>query len=752
MREDLNIPYKTSRVLNLVLLAFILIFLRVWYLSFVQGDYHKLQARKPQRRTTLEKVERATIRDRFNIPLAQNKIEYSAAVRYADIRELPSYKWEFDASGKKVKKFIRGPYITSLAHLLSKELDMDSQEIEDIIYAKASLFPHTPFVIKKSLSEKQYYKLRMLEKDFVGITMQKNSKRVYPSGKAACDIVGYMGAISSSEYLQIAREISLLEEYIQKRESGELVFLPDGYESPLDVRKRLTQLKEKAYTINDYIGKTGVESSCDEQLRGIHGKKIEEIDPKGTVLRELPGTKKGLNGERVFLSISSELQEFAESLLAQHEGLRDLKDSQGKRIPGTPWIKGGAAVAIDPQTGEVLALASYPRFDPNDFVQSHDPFRKVEKQKSVRRWVENEAHIAEIWEGKTPLKKETFSFSAGWGEDSLLFNWNFFLNTILPPSSPVKQTLHKIGNMQNAYLLQMHFENILAELDFKDPAAIIQSLYPKDPHIPCKKKNPADLLKFLQNKIQVSQEHLYSSFNFIDSFLSPIPHNDDKLLLLDLIRLLTVKEYWNPKILLEMGSLSLEDFFTLSQSFSFVQEIVKEETKKLHHTSSFQKWREQNFKSFLKQKRKEEKEQKTYAKPYTEYLEKLESSYFSTFWNAHKYELLDATIHGRNPLSLDYELAPYIETLNKLSDPILLSHLRKLKETLNRLDPVDALASLQTMRAFEELDRPLYGKYRGLRHIKGVQLEKHLAAAFYPLFGFGYGRSQAFRQSTPQGS
>ena len=59
---------------------------------------------------------------------------------------------------------------------------------------------------------------------------------------------------------------------------------------------------------------------------------------------------------------------------------------------------------------------------------------------------------------------------------------------------------------------------------------------------------------------------------------------------------------------------------------------------------------------------------------------------------------------------------------------------------------------LQTMRSFEELDRPLYGRYRSLRNIKGVQLEKHLAAAFYPLSGYGYGRSQAFRQSTPQGS
>lgn len=755
MREDLNIPYKTGRVLNLILLSFMLIFLRVWYLSFIQGDYHKLQSLKPQRRTSVEKVERATIRDRFNIPLAQNKIEYSVAVRYSDIREIPASKWEFDPiSKKKVKKPVRGPYIEELAKLLGKELFMDPQEIEDIIYAKASLFPHTPFVIKNSLSEKQYYKLRLLQKDWVGISTQRGSKRIYPLGKTACDVVGYMGPISKTKYLEIAEEIDLLQDYVQKRESGELAFLPEGYDSPLEVRKRLQLLKEQAYTINDCVGKLGIESSCDEQLRGIHGKKIEEIDPKGMTLRELPNGKKGVSGQRVFLSISAELQEFAEGLLAHHESLRDLKDSQGNRIPGTPWIKGGAAVAMNPKTGEILALASYPRFDPNDFVQSQDPFEKLEKQQSVRRWIENEKHIAEIWEGKTPLKKETFSFTSGWGEDTASFHWNFFLDTILPPKSPIRETLIQIGNMQNAYLLQMHFEQVLAELDFKEPAAIIQALYPQEPHVPCKKSISKDLLQFLQNKLQTSLENLYPSLSFLNSYLSSITRNDDKLLALDLIRILMVTDHWTPKVLSEIGSLSLSNFFSLSQSFGCIQEIVKEKTKELYHTLGFQNWRNANFKNFLKKKRKEEKEQKTYARPYTEYLEKLENTFFINFWNTHKYALLDTAIHGKSRIFSEElsELTPYLEALSKLQIPPLVPHLKRLQAVFSNLPPSDGVYALQTLRTFEELDRPLYGKYRLLRHDKGVQLEKHLAASFYPLTGFGYCRSQAFRQSTPQGS
>jgi len=60
---------------------------------------------------------------------------------------------------------------------------------------------------------------------------------------------------------------------------------------------------------------------------------------------------------------------------------------------------------------------------------------------------------------------------------------------------------------------------------------------------------------------------------------------------------------------------------------------------------------------------------------------------------------------------------------------------------------------LQTMRSFQELDRPLLGKYKHLRkESDGTQLEKHLAAAFYPKYGYGYGRSQAYRQAATQGS
>ncbi|MEI8328952.1 MAG: hypothetical protein WCG14_03020, partial [Chlamydiia bacterium] len=214
MRPDFNISCKANRVLNVILLAFLLIFTRVWYLSFIQHEEHVEKALKPQRKTLVDKAERATIRDRFNIPMATNKLQYNAAVRYADLRQIPSGRWKKDAKGNKIREPVRSNYIQALAFHLAQELKMDPVQIEDTIHAKASLFPHTPFIIKEDLSEEEYYRLKIQEKDWIGIEAQKATKRIYPMGKIGCDIVGYLGSISQTQYVKIAEEIKELTHYL----------------------------------------------------------------------------------------------------------------------------------------------------------------------------------------------------------------------------------------------------------------------------------------------------------------------------------------------------------------------------------------------------------------------------------------------------------------------------------------------------------------------------------------------------------
>ena len=253
-----DVPYKANQVLHLILIAFLLIVLRVWYLSSIKHDEYLEKAIQPQRRTIVEPASRGTIRDCFNIPLATNKLQYNASVCFDRIREIPVVTWEKKGKEKR-KVYARKTYIENLSNMLGKELDMDPVEIEDLIYSKASIFPNTPFVLKEDIPERLYYRLRVKEKDWAGLCMQGASKRYYPQGKIGSEIVGYIGAINQKQYLEIAHETQILSDFLDKHKEGIPIPLPKGYLSIAHIEKRLIELKEKAYSVNTFVGKTGIE-------------------------------------------------------------------------------------------------------------------------------------------------------------------------------------------------------------------------------------------------------------------------------------------------------------------------------------------------------------------------------------------------------------------------------------------------------------------------------------------------------------
>jgi cell division protein FtsI/penicillin-binding protein 2 len=752
---DHKIPLKANRVLNLILVALLLILIRVWYLGVIQHDQHLELARKPQRRVIVERVERASIRDRFNIPLALNKIQYNAAVCFAQIRQIPSTQWKKDEKGKWARHPARSIYISQLSKMLADELMMDPTTIEDVIVGKACLFPHTPFVIKEDLSEEEYYRLRLLEKDWVGVQAQRASKRVYPLGKVACDILGYLGPISQKEYVAIAREMEELQTYLTQREAGELIPLPVGFDSPMQARRRLKELQEKAYTINDLVGKEGIEAAFDQDLRGNFGKKITEVDTKGNFIRELPGGRKSKSGDRILLTISSELQEFAEALLAQNESFRDVKDRNGNLRFDYPWIKGGAIVAMDPKSGEVLALASYPRIDPNDFVSTRDPDAKRAKEFNLIRWLESDNYAGEIWNGSRTLEREGFSTqTSSFFEEKLPLTWERYLELILPLEGSVRRAIDRIGNLKNAFDIQSALLSLLTLSAQDDVSLLINAMYEGESHHPSKTSFPEETLEAIRARLQEKGSQFTAQKHQLDRFIAPIPYNADKLLALDLLFLVAKKADFSGPLIASVGDLNFAVHRTLSQAALSLQTQLRTTVQDLYHDLGFTEWRKEHFKEFLKNKRKEEKEKKRYTRPYTEYLEQLEQGLFSQFWKKNRWHLIYGFVLGKIPEKFPEELKGYMTQILEMDKSELFVHpaFEKLKGFLLSLEPQLALNFLETLHTYKELSRPLFGHYHHLRNAKGVQTEKQLAAAFYPLYGFSYGRSYAFRQVTPLGS
>ena len=719
---------KTNRLLQIFLGAFLLIAFRIWHLAVIQREEKLIEAQKPQRRTIIQQAARGSITDRFGIPLAINYICYNAAIYYNQFSQIPASGWKIDEAGQKKRYSPRREYINNLSQMLGRELDMDPERIEDLIHAKASLFPHAPFILRAHIAEQQYYRLKALEREWAGLHGEIALERSYPLGKTASSVIGHLGAISQKEYLSIANEIDLLQQMIS--EEGEEESLVQRYQ----------ELKEKAYTLNDLVGKAGIEKQYETELRGFYGKKIFEIDQKGNCLHELPLSKPAVSGQTIVLSLSAELQQFCESLLIESEKTRDNRslgvDAQTKtrKTLKQPWIKGGAIVAMDPKSGEVLALAGSPRFDPNDFVQSSDREQKIHR---IHRWQESDRYIADLWDGKDQLYREEI------GKEELIFlSWETYLQWTLPLDSPLRVLWNPAFDIKAAIQMQEDFEALLYFAHHPDPMLLMDLLFPGDQlGFPLA---DADAKSKANEALRQSASDAAPRWRRLENLLSTIPSNADKLFALDMSRMAVYGPAFSDELIAKAGAIKLSLYRSLTQSLQRAEEKVRLTCQKKFRATEFRSWRLEHQKEFLALKRAEEKERKTYARPYLDYLDQKERASFEDLWQNIRWPLLAALLQ-KNPALLSDAARPYFdESLEALDD---WAPLRKTP-----VSGEETIQWLKTMRSYRELDRPLWGSYRLLRGKKGEQTERNMAAAFYPNGGFGYSRCHAFQSAAPMGS
>lgn len=735
-----SINKKISLLSKIILIVFCIIAFRIWHLDTIQKEKKIKESILPQRRTILQKANRGVIYDRTDLPLAINRIKYNATIYYSHIRQLPTVKYEKDEKGQKVKKYVRKEYIKNLSKFLGDELSLSPERIEDLIHSKASLLPHIPFVIKENIDEQKYYKLRMLQRDWPGLHVEISQERYYPLGKIGSSILGFMGKISQNEYFKIVDEIKDLQILLEKIENQEIVST-EKYTSQEQIENRLNDLKKLAYSVSDLVGKASIEKNFDEPLRGFNEKKTFAVDITGNFLKEIEGFQKPQNGKKINLTISAELQEFAEKLLTEDEKLRE---GQSKIYnPATkemieqkqPWIKGGAIVAMDPNTGEILACASYPRFDPNDFIFSLNSSLNNQKQKNVNKWLETSTYIANIYDGKEKLIKERYL--NGYFDETKELTYETYLDFILANDSQIKKSLEKIHDLKTAIELQENTESLLYFSKAQSTLNLFDAIFSN--------KDPQNLIKILKedssytNPLQKKITHL----------LSNIQDNKDKVFTVDLCRMLVYNVAFSDELIQKVGQMSLSDYWKLSKAVLRIKSNLQKELKPLFHKLSFQKFREINEKTFLMAKRLEEEEKKSYTHPYIDLLDEEENRQFKEFWFEKSSIFITYLLHEN---IFDNELLPYFNLLKDLSKDSISQDLEYIKNKLGYLDGTSLYSFIKTIRSFNELDRPLLQKYSRIKKTKNIQLEKNLAASFYPFNGYGFARSNAVSNSSPPGS
>jgi penicillin-binding protein 2 len=213
---------------------------------------------------------------------------------------------------------------------LGKLLDLELPEIQAALRRHRD-DPLTPVTIKQAVRNEKVVYLLEHQAEFPGVELAQTELRHYDQGSLAAQILGYVSEISPEQ---------------------------------------LEQRKEEGYAAGDRIGQTGVESAYDVNLRGTPGLSEVRVDALGRVTSERQVPRPPEPGYSVKLTIDLGLQQAAENALGY--GLR-LAHEDGE------WAaNGGAIVAMDPDTGEILALASNPTFDPSVYVGRVAP-RQLEK-------------------------------------------------------------------------------------------------------------------------------------------------------------------------------------------------------------------------------------------------------------------------------------------------------------------------------------------------------------------------------------
>ncbi|BBD97721.1 penicillin-binding protein 2 [Sphingobium amiense] len=211
--------------------------------------------------------------------------------------------------------------IRQLAQLLKLETD-DVDRIREELEKSAGF---RPVQVADKLSYDQYAAISVRLPDLPGVAPSQGFSRNYPAGAAVGHLLGYVGAATAEDY---------------KARRDPLLITP-GFK----------------------VGKDGLEKTFDRPLTGKPGAKRVEVTARGKIMRELT-TRPDSPGRSIKLTIDAGLQEFA-----------------GRRLA----TQSGSVVVIDCHSGDVLALASMPSFDPNSFSDgiSHLEYEMLSKDDHV---------------------------------------------------------------------------------------------------------------------------------------------------------------------------------------------------------------------------------------------------------------------------------------------------------------------------------------------------------------------------------
>jgi penicillin-binding protein 2 len=340
-------------IMSLVIAFYII---QLFSMQILQGQAYVEQANQNRTKEISVATQRGIIYDRNGFVLARNVPSYNVVITPANLPDTDLLNPNGD-----VQRIYR-----ELSALIDVPVDNGNIEDEEavrnftpcytdfgirqVVYIGDTNAPFNEVRIKCNVDAEIAMIIREKASEWPGVGIEVVSVRDYPTGELTAEVVGFLGPVPASQV--------------------------DAYEELGFVSNR------------DKVGYAGVEASLDDLLIGTNGKQIVEVDGAGQVIRDLEVPIEPVPGNSIRLTIDTRLQSAAKTALVNQMTSLNLKKGEER-------YQIGVVMAMNPKTGEILSLVSYPTFENNRLAKVIPADYYIQLQEDQRKPLFNHAISAE---------------------------------------------------------------------------------------------------------------------------------------------------------------------------------------------------------------------------------------------------------------------------------------------------------------------------------------------------------------------
>ncbi len=334
----------------MIAVIFVFYTYRLFMYQIIEGEEYADRADENRRTNISLQTQRGIIYDRNGFVLARNIPSYNVVITPA---YLPLDQGAVQEVYRQLSQLIGVPVSNgntdddSVKAFKPCETDLG---ITQVVYIGDTNAPYDPIEIKCNVDQKVAMIVEEKAVDWPGVGIQIEPIRDYPTGWITSEVIGFLGPIPA-----------IYEEQYKK-----MGFVPG----------------------RDKVGYAGVEATLQGILGGKNGLRVVEVDVAGKELRDLEKPEASIPGHNIELTIDTRLQTVAKNAL-----INEMRDWNAWF--GTERYNNGVVIAMNPRTGEILALVTYPTYENNRMARVIPAYYYQQLSADPRRPLFNHAISAE---------------------------------------------------------------------------------------------------------------------------------------------------------------------------------------------------------------------------------------------------------------------------------------------------------------------------------------------------------------------